>query len=59
MKPIISITDLTKTYASGMQASHILSGMSRANCFIVLPRDSGPVEAGTEVEVIPFNGLMS
>ncbi len=44
--------------SSGMQASHILSGMSRANCFIVLPAESGNVEANTEVEVIPFNGLI-
>ena len=42
----------------GMQASHILSGMSRANCFIILPRESGNVEAGTLVEVQPFDGLM-
>ncbi|MEJ2452345.1 MAG: molybdopterin molybdotransferase MoeA [Gammaproteobacteria bacterium] len=44
--------------AAGMQASHILSGMSRANCFIVLPRDSGTLEAGSSVEVLPFHGLM-
>ena len=43
---------------TGMQASHILSGMSRANCFIVLPLESAGVEAGSEVEVIPFTGLM-
>ena len=42
----------------GMQASHILSGMSHANCFIILPRESGDVEAGTLVEVQPFDGLM-
>jgi len=45
--------------AAGMQASHILSGMSRANCFIVLPLDAGNVEAGSEVEVIPFHGLIN
>jgi len=44
--------------AAGMQASHILSGMSRANCFIVLPRESGSLEAGSSVQVIPFHGLM-
>lgn len=44
--------------AGGMQASHILSGMSQANCFIVLPLDSSDVEAGTEVEVLPFYGLL-
>ena len=42
----------------GMQASHILSGMSRANCFIILPLESGDIEAGTLVEVQPFHGLM-
>lgn len=44
--------------ATGMQASHILSGMSRANCFVVLPLESGPVDAGNEVDVIPFHGLI-
>ena len=42
----------------GMQASHVLSGMSKANCFIVLPQDSGNVEAGTLIDVQPFRGLM-
>ena len=45
--------------AAGIQASHILSGMSQANCFIVLPLESGNVEAGTEVDVLPFHGLIS
>lgn len=44
--------------AAGMQASHILSGMSRANCFIVLARETGDVEAGSLVPVLPFHGLM-
>jgi len=44
--------------ATGMQASHILSGMSRANCFIVIPLEAGDIEAGTLVEVQPFRGLM-
>lgn len=43
----------------GMQASHILSGMSRADCFIILPRTTGDVPAGSRVEVMPFEGLMS
>ncbi len=43
--------------SAGLQGSHVLSGMSRANCFIVIPRESGDVEAGTPVEVIPFTGL--
>jgi molybdopterin molybdotransferase len=45
--------------ATGMQASHILSGMSRANCFIVLPREAGDIEAGSEVDVIPFHGIIN
>jgi molybdopterin molybdotransferase len=44
--------------ATGMQDSHILSGMSRANCFIVLPREAGDIEAGVDVEVIPLRGLI-
>lgn len=42
---------------AGMQASHILSGMSQANCFIVLPLESDTIEAGSEVDVIPFQSL--
>lgn len=40
------------------QGSGILHSMSRANCFIVLPEDSGPVEAGQMVRVEPFAGWM-
>jgi len=43
---------------TGMQGSHILSGMSKANCFIILSQDSGNVEAGTLVDVQPFEGLI-
>ncbi len=43
---------------AGMQGSHILSGMSRANCFIILPAESGNIEAGTLVDVQPFEGLV-
>ncbi|MEJ2602675.1 MAG: molybdopterin molybdotransferase MoeA [Gammaproteobacteria bacterium] len=39
---------------AGQRGSGILSSMSRANCFIVLPEESGPVEAGDEVWVQPF-----
>lgn len=42
---------------TGLQGSHVLSSMSRANCFIALPRDAGDIEAGEWVEVIPFGGL--
>ncbi len=42
----------------GAQGSHILSSMSRANCFIILPAEQGTVEAGSRVEVQPFSSLM-
>lgn len=42
---------------AGMQASHILSGMSKANCFIILAAESGNVEPGELVEVLPFDGM--
>ena len=42
---------------AGAQGSGILSSMSRANCFIVLPLESGRVDAGAEVAVLPFAGL--
>lgn len=40
---------------TGEQGSGILSSMSRANCFIVLPAAQGNVEAGSTVRVQPFN----
>lgn len=42
---------------TGDQGSHILSSMSRANCFIVLDDDCRAVEPGELVEVQPFHGL--
>ena len=43
---------------TGIQGSHMLSSMSQANCFIVIPQESGSLSAGAEVEVIPFSGLI-
>ena len=39
---------------TGEQGSGILSSMSRANCFIVLPVAQGNVEAGSTVDVQMF-----
>lgn len=39
---------------TGPQGSGILTSMSEANCFIVLPADLETAEAGTAVPVIPF-----
>ena len=43
---------------TGAQGSGILSSMSQANCFIILPIESSTVEPGTMVDVQPFFGLV-
>ncbi|MDH5516767.1 MAG: molybdopterin molybdotransferase MoeA [Gammaproteobacteria bacterium] len=43
---------------TGLQGSHILTSMSLANCFIVIPQNSGNVAAGETVEVLAFNGII-
>jgi molybdopterin molybdotransferase len=52
-----SVGDWTVKSVGG-QGSHLLSSMSKANCFIVLPMECGNVEAGTIVTVQPFCGLI-
>jgi molybdopterin molybdotransferase len=42
----------------GLQSSHVLSAMSKANCFIVLERESGDVAAESKVNIIPFSELL-
>ncbi len=43
---------------TGAQGSGILRSMSQANCFIILPIESGGVEPGTVVDIQPFSGLV-
>jgi len=43
---------------TGAQGSGMLSSMSTANCFIILPTASGSVEPGDTVYVEPFEGLV-
>jgi molybdopterin molybdotransferase len=43
---------------TGDQGSGILSSMSRANCFIVLPAGAGNLDAGTPVDVQLLEGLL-
>jgi molybdopterin molybdotransferase len=43
---------------TGDQGSGILSSMSQANCFIILPTDLGNVQAGSEVDVQLLEGLI-
>jgi molybdopterin molybdotransferase len=45
-------------HKTGAQGSGILSSMSQANCFIILPMDSDGLQPGAEVEVQPFFGLV-
>jgi molybdopterin molybdotransferase len=44
--------------STGKQGSALLSSMSQANCFIVLPMECEGVAAGTEVLVEPFEGII-
>ncbi len=44
--------------STGSQGSGILSSMSVANCFIVLPPERSDTEPGATVDVQPFHGLM-
>lgn len=41
-------------HTTGAQCSGILSSMSKANCYIILPVSQGNVEAGCTVQVQPF-----
>jgi len=43
---------------TGDQGSGILSSMSQANCFIILPTDQGNVPQGSEVDVQLLEGLI-
>jgi len=44
---------------TGSQGSGILSSVSMANCFIVIPHEASSIEAGDYVDVQPFTGIMS
>lgn len=44
--------------SAGTQASHVLTAMSRANCFIVIPEECGSIDTGEMVDVQPFEGLI-
>jgi molybdopterin molybdotransferase len=44
--------------STGNQGSHILSSMSQANCFIVLPAECRGIAPGEWVDVEPFEGLI-
>lgn len=43
---------------TGLQGSHVLTSMSRANCFVILPAGSEGAAVGDLVDVQPFAGLI-
>ena len=47
-----------KVSSAGSQSSAVLSTLKRANCFIRLEQDRGPVSAGEEVTILPFSSLL-
>ena len=50
--------DQWKVRLAGNQGSGVLSSMSCANCFIVLPETGQDIAAGELVDVQPFDGLI-
>jgi len=44
--------------STGVQGSHILTSMSHANCFIILPAENAGVTSGDLVEVQPFTDVI-
>ncbi|WP_039056433.1 molybdopterin molybdotransferase MoeA [Enterobacter sp. Bisph1] len=46
-----------EVHSTGHQGSHIFSSFSQGNCFVVLERERGNVEAGEWVDVELFNSL--
>ncbi|EIJ71411.1 molybdopterin molybdotransferase MoeA [Pasteurella bettyae] len=44
--------------AVGLQGSHVFGSFVKSNCFIVLERERGNVEAGETVTIEPFNHLL-
>lgn len=44
---------------TGLQDSHVLTSMHKANCFIVLPVESTGASVGQAVRILPFSGLQT
>jgi molybdopterin molybdotransferase len=57
---ILSVNDQGRTTVriTGAQGSGILRSMSEANCMVVLRHEQSEVNAGDEVDVIVFDGLI-
>jgi molybdopterin molybdotransferase len=44
---------------AGNQGSSILTSMNKANCYAILPQDSGAIDVGQPVTIQPFDHLIS
>lgn len=55
----ISAAGHVQVKATGAQGSGILTSMSQANCYIVLPQESGSVDVGQSVVIEPFDALLN
>lgn len=42
---------------NGKQGSGVMSSIAHANCYIVLPQDTGSIEQGSTVQIQPFTSL--
>jgi molybdopterin molybdotransferase len=49
---------LLEVRLTGQQGSGVLRSMADANCFVVLAHDQGQVNAGDDVDVLLFDGLV-
>lgn len=49
---------ITEVGITGDQSSNRLATFSEADCLIRVPKDSGNLEAGESVEILPFFGLL-
>jgi len=47
-----------KVKSTGKQDSHMLSSMSQANCFIMLPTEVSSIAPGTMVDIQPFDSIV-
>ncbi|MGA7800500.1 MAG: gephyrin-like molybdotransferase Glp, partial [Gammaproteobacteria bacterium] len=56
LEPDASGTLIVRT--TGAQGSGVLRSMAEANCFVILPPESGSVSPGALVDVQPFEGLV-
>lgn len=45
--------------STGHQGSGMMTSMTQANCFIIIEQMQGDVSAGTQVDVEPFNAVLS